>query len=462
MVTSANSVARHSVIKTDICVIGSGPAGLSLALEFKDSTQKVCVLESGDLTPSDDAQSFSEVEATELPISPQSRVRVLGGTGTLWKGLWKPHDVIDFRPRPWVPHSGWPIARAALEPYYRRAAKLFHAPALTDYPATGELDGEKLTTSCLFRLAEKDFDLATGYRAVFEWAENITIYVNANVVALEKLGNGSAVKSAVVKTLDGNEFQVMANRFILACGGIENARLLLSSRLGNGNVGTCYMDHPKGVAGVLTTSKPVQWPAYWGTTQGSWWMKAGLRLSDAAQQREQVLNSFITLEPEFGKLGKIGKKYLGLVPATRTVRIRNYLEQAPVSSNRVTLSERKDRFGSPLAKVSWSISELDKKTMVTFHRLLRHEFSRCGIGEFRSPLLGNGQEFPTFTDASHHMGTTRMGSDPRNSVVDANCKLHDVDNVFIAGSSVFPTGGYANPNATIVALAIRLADHLKR
>ncbi len=462
MITSANKVAKNSVITTNLCVIGSGPAGLSLALEFQDRSQKICMLEGGDREPNPEAQALYDVETNGLPVSPTSRLRVLGGTGKSWKGLWKPHDEIDFQLRSWIPSSGWPISQAALQPYYGRAAQLFHGPTPTDYPATGELNTEKLTTSCMFRLAEKDLDLAASYRTVLEQAKNISVYVNANVVKLENDGQGPIVKAVRVKTLDGNEFTVTANQFVLAGGGIENARLLLHSRLGNDNVGCFYQDHPKGVAGVLTTAKPVRWPMYWGTAQGHWWMKAGLRLADAVQEREQILNSFITLEPEIGKLGKLGKKYLGVVPATRTVRVRNYLEQAPVRNNRVTLSEKRDRFGNPLAKVAWSLSELDKKTIVAFHRILKEEFTQRGIGEFHSPLLpDSGKEFPTFTDASHHMGTTRMGADPRNSVVDANCRLHGVDNVFIAGSSVFPTSGYANPNATIVALAIRLADYIK-
>lgn len=461
MLTSANSVAKNSVIKADICVIGSGPAGLSFALEFNDRGKKICVLEGGDLTPNDESQALNELEAPNLPVSQKSRVRVFGGTGTAWMGLWKPHDEIDFRHRAWVPYSGWPFGRQALEPYYVRAAKLFHGPAHADYPATGELESENIKTSGLSRLAEKDFDLATSYRTVLGQSKNISVSVNANVVKLEKNENTPNITAVVVKTIDGNELKILANQFVLACGGIENARLLLHSRVGNDNVGAFYMDHPKGVAGVLTTSKPVQWPAYWGMNKGGWWMKAGLRLSDAAQQREQVLNSFITLEPVVDGMARWATKLFKSAPKVKKIKVRNYLEQAPVQSNRVTLSEKKDRFGNPLAKVFWSLSDVDKTTMVTFHRILRDEFAKRGIGELQSPLL-DGNDFPKLSDASHHMGTTRMGNDPQTSVVDANCKLHGADNVFVAGSSVFPTSGYANPNATIVALAIRLADYLKR
>ena len=459
MFTSANKVPKHSVIQSDICIIGSGPAGLSLALEFLGRNEHVCVLEGGDVTTNAEAQSLYDLEVTGLPMSPNSRARVLGGTGTVWRGLWKEHDAIDFRARSWIPYSGWPFGRETLAPYYARAAKLFAAPQSDEYPSQGELDTKQLQSSYLFRLAKVHFDLAASHRTVLEQSKNITIYTNANVVKLEQ-NDGAEVTAAVVRTLDGNEFKVTANRYVLACGGIENARLLLHSRLGNENVGAFYMDHPKGVAGVLTTTKPVKWPAYWGINQGGWWMKAGLRLTDEVQAREQILNSFVTLDPGVGKFGRISEKLFGLQPKTTTIYIRNYLEQAPVQSNRVTLSEKRDRFGNPLAKVNWSLYDLDKKTMIAFHRILRDEFAARGIGDFASPLL-TGENFPPLTDASHHMGTTRMGKDSRTSVVDENCKLYGIGNVFVAGSSVFSTSGYANPNATIVALAIRLADYLK-
>ncbi|TSC76552.1 MAG: FAD-dependent pyridine nucleotide-disulfide oxidoreductase [Parcubacteria group bacterium Gr01-1014_31] len=462
MVTSASDIPKNSALSADLCIIGSGPAGLSLALEYRGRGEKVCVLEGGEREPNADAQALNDLEVDAQPVSLKSRLRVLGGTGKAWRGLWKPHDAIDFSARPWVPQSGWPFSRETVAPYYARAAKLFHAPAAADFPAGGLLDSPRLATAPLFRLQDADLDLAAKYGPELEQSKNITVYVGANVVRLQTDGNGVHAAHVEVRTLGGNAFTVAAKQFVLACGGIENARLLLHSHVGNGNVGAYYQDHPKGVCGVLTASKPVRWPAYWGKNSGVWWMKAGLRLPDSVQQREQVLNSFITLEPEFGKLGKFGKKYLGHTPAVRIIRVRNYLEQAPVSGNRVTLSGKVDQFGNPIAKITWSLSELDKRTMVVFHRILKEEFAARGIGKFRSPLLDGGKDFPVFTDASHHMGTTRMGTDPHTAVVDADCKLHGVDNVFIAGSSVFPTSGYANPNATIVALAIRLADYLIR
>lgn len=295
-------------------------------------------------------------------------------------------------------------------------------------------------------------DFGKFFKKSLEKAENISIYLDTNVVHLEK--NSNMVQSARIKSLNNNEFTIKAKIFILAAGGIENPRLLLVSNVGNEHdqVGRYYMDHPKGKAGILTAYESVKIP--------SW---TGFRLTDNIQRELRILNSQIFLEvlPELSITARIKRK-LGLSSQTRFVAIRNYMEQIPLPENRVTLSEKRDALGLPKAKIIWQISNQDKKTMISFHEIMQKEFQKLKIGELASPLLGKDlKDWPIRQDASHHMGTTRMGDAPASSVVDKNCKVHGVGNLFIAGSSVFPTGGYANPVATIVALAIRLADYVK-
>ena len=145
-----------------------------------------------------------------------------------------------------------------------------------------------------------------------------------------------------------------------------------------------------------------------------------------------------------------------------TVHVRNFMEMAPVPENRVTLSERKDAFGSPLPSVSHYPGELDRGSIVAVHAALRRETKRLRWGSLVSDLSPNTEPWPIDLDASHHMGGTRMGDDPSTSVVNKDCRLHFSPNVYVAGASVFPTSGNANPTFTIVALAIRLASHLSR
>ena len=160
--------------------------------------------------------------------------------------------------------------------------------------------------------------------------------------------------------------------------------------------------------------------------------------------------------------GRVLKKFFGRGPKTNVLLVRNFMEQEPNPENRITLSEGLDILGCSKPKIHWQISERDKQTMITFHELLRDEVAEQNLGSFESPLLSaNLLAWPISQDASHHMGATRMGLDPSTSVVDRNCQVHSVANLHIAGSSVFPSSGFANPTATLVALAIRLADHLK-
>jgi choline dehydrogenase-like flavoprotein len=145
-----------------------------------------------------------------------------------------------------------------------------------------------------------------------------------------------------------------------------------------------------------------------------------------------------------------------------TVHVRNFMEMAPVPDNRVTLSEKRDTFGSRLPLVKHRPGELDRRSVVAVHDALRRETKKLRWGTFVSDLSPDTEPWPIDLDASHHMGATRMGDDPATSVVNKDCRLHFSPNVYVAGASILPTSGNANPTFTLVALSIRLARHLSR
>jgi choline dehydrogenase-like flavoprotein len=141
--------------------------------------------------------------------------------------------------------------------------------------------------------------------------------------------------------------------------------------------------------------------------------------------------------------------------------VKNVMEQAPNRDSRVTLGTTHDILGCRRVVLDWRLSDIDKRTAHRAHAILAEELSRSGVGEMKSLMGSESDPWPTrLRGARHHMGTTRMHADSRRGVVDANCRVHGIDNLFVAGSSVFPTSGAANPTLTIVALAIRLAEHL--
>jgi choline dehydrogenase-like flavoprotein len=337
--------------------------------------------------------------------------------------------------------------------------------------------------------------------------DNITAYLKANVIEIITNKAGTKVERVTVKTFSGNTFEVLPKILILACGGIENARLLLLNGIGNqcDQVGRYYMDHPLGITGEIQLNKAGKLSfdsGYFGNKKTSFGAtRIGIRLSDTIQEREGVLNSYVSFQPVYNfdqnskginaikAIVKNPKKLLSIAAYSmlltilrdipnlyafvlykffnkyqlKTIKIKNYMEQCPVETNRVYLSENKDALGCRKARINWSISEIEMYTMKVLHQVLKEEINKLGVGQLKSPILeGNYTEWPINHDAYHHIGTTRMGNNKRNSVVDKNCQVHDVTNLYIAGSSIFPTGGYANPTYTIVALAIRLADHIKQ
>ena len=150
-----------------------------------------------------------------------------------------------------------------------------------------------------------------------------------------------------------------------------------------------------------------------------------------------------------------------LDPKVRSIRIRNFMEMEPHPNNRIILSEQRDDLGCRKAKVIHSPTDLDKRSMVEVHESLKRDLSTMNWGKFKIELTPEIEPWPIDADASHHMGSTRMGSDPSNSVVDRDCKIHSISNVYVAGGSVFPTSGNVNPTFTLIALGIRLANHLK-
>jgi len=528
----------------DLCVVGTGPAGATLASELATSGLRILVLESGRRRPTIRGDALRRVESDGLLVKEGSRERVLGGASTTWAGLSSPLDPIDLAPRPWADAPGWPIEREELLALYEEASARYRFPRAADFgpegfgrlrargdlqPRWGRLE-EKVFLACA---EPQDF----GRECAAAWeSKQVDLLLDATLVRLESsrsaVGAPPRAAAGVVRTGRG-ELRVRARAFVLATGGIENARLLLLSDLGNehGQVGLGFMNHPKSYFGTVRLSKPVSaLPYFFGSLHGGFAGYAGLRLGESLQRELGLLNSYVRFEPLFpwsddegveslvalvkqskgffsrwkrSRAGEVVElrdwsetgddselqnrrpgagRTLSLLrnvvlhapsvahyaryrlgrkrPRVHRIRLRNFVEMRPDPENRVTLSRSLDPHGVPLPRVRHRCGELDRRTLVQLHRVLREELRSNGIGELEGDLE-RAEPWPIDQDASHHMGSTRMGTDPRSSVVDPRLRLHGVENVWIAGSSVFPAGGCANPTYTIVALSIRLARHLR-
>ncbi len=501
---------RHSDntedIVTDVCIIGAGAAGITLALSLVDSSLQCCVLESGGMDFDADIQALGDVEQSYSDNGYECHLRHFGGATNHWGGWCAPLNQVDFDTRSWVPHSGWPIDRNELKPYYAAAQTICgldsYGYAINNISDDNRdfrtFNNEKITTRFYqFSVPPKRFGLAYG--SILEKAGNVRIFLNANVTHLEANKDATAVKTARVRTLDGTTGRVLARHFIVACGGIQNARLLLLSNdiekpgLGNSNdlVGRYFMQHPHTpCASLLTADRDAVTHLFGSFRKNGSTVRASLGPSAIEQRKDHILNCSATLDrtpdPVSGygalrylwrdmKRGKwpdeLGQKLWTVISDLDSVsssvdRMTLYMrsEQAPNPDSRVLLGRSRDQLGLRKAKTDWRLTSLDKRTVYTASRLIGEELARLKTGRIKLPdwlTAGDESWSGELWGGCHHMGTTRMSASPGTGIVDRNCRMHTVHNVFIAGSSVFPTCGYANPTLTIVALTLRLADHLK-
>lgn len=476
MLQDARSVPRDAAIETEVCVVGAGAAGITLARELSGRPFRVLLLESGGLEEDSATQDLyrGTVFGRNYFQLDVCRTRRFGGSTWCWQGLCRPLDPIDFEVREWVPYSGWPFSAETLRPYYERAQQVLHLERFA-YDGADWADPEPplpfvgdAVRSGVFQVAASR--LGELYREDVDKAPNVDTFLFANLVGIE--AEAGRVTGLRVATLSGNAFTVAARHVVLATGGIENARLLLVSELGNQHdlVGRYFMEHPHVVAGAfLPSSAELPLGFYRARRRGRVQVAGYLATSDAAQRRERLLGScsFLAQEaplPGFEvDLASVVREMdrPRAAPAARAVFFMNELEQAPNPASRVRLSEDKDALGMPRVRLEWRLSGIDKRSARRAHEILARALGRAGLGRLQIMFSDDDHVWPPeLGGGRHHMGTTRMHEDPRQGVVDADGRVHGLANLYVAGSSVFPTGGAANPTLTLVALALRLADHL--
>lgn len=542
MFVDSRTLVDNSAIHADICIVGAGPAGLAIAREFAGTNIRVAILESGGFEFQEEIAALTDGETEGDPFSPlrDMRHRQFGGMSNVWNielypgriGVrYVPLDPIDFEKRDWVPHSGWPVTYDEVVPYYRRA-HAFCQLGEFDYAPDGwesqqhyrtQFKTNELTTG-MFKFGPSDA-FFRQYRKEVELSKNITVYLHANVIELRR-NEATGIGHIIVACLQGTKLTVTAKNFVLAAGGMENARLLLASNreeengIGNRNdvVGRYFMDHPLVDFGTLhpfdhsTISSMrlydkkrinnetvmgryaitgeamrrhrllnISALIYPRNNRFRSQAKASLKLIVASLKQRQVPPHFLrhcihVLSAPHHIVGDIYQFQLRKLPVEPNLAKGNWslekdvsrfvkfevlcqTEQAPHPDNRVTLSEDRDALGVPRVKLTNVWREHDIDSVRRSQQLFAKAFEDAGTGQ----LVFDDTPKPGVLMSTHHnMGTTRMHADPHQGVVDANCKVHGVSNLFVAGSSVFTTGGYANPTLTIIALGIRLADHLKK
>ena len=506
MIEDFRQLHDAEAVVADVCIIGAGAAGITLALSLAESNLRCCVLESGGMNFDPEIQSLGHVKQGESDDLNGCYLRYFGGATNHWAGWCAPLSTQDFETRPWIPHSGWPITRDELDSYYANAQSIcglgplgYSLAELSDESHDFQLFNSAKITTNFYQFSAGPKHFGQAYEPALRNASNIRVLLYANVTHLEANKDATAVNAAKILTLDGKSGRVFSRYFIIACGGIQNARLLLLSNeiaksgLGNddGLVGRYFMQHPHvPCASLLTSESDTVNHLFSRYQKNGFTVRASLGPSAEQQRQDRILSCSATIsnkpDPVSGygalrhiwhdvKDGKwpdeLGARLWTVISdldsvtsASSWMTLFMRSEQSPNPDSRVLLSNTRDKLGLPEAKIEWQLTNMDKRTVYVASRLLGEELARLKVGRVKLPdwlMAKNDSWIPELWGGCHLMGTTRMSESPENGIVDRNCRMHSVDNVFIAGSSVFPTSGYVNPTLTIVALALRLADHIK-
>lgn len=550
MNVDASKLPRGSEVRCDVCIVGAGAAGITVAHELRSENLDVVLLESGGMRFESRTQDLARGVVSgpnrHTPLH-KYRQRRYGGTTSVWGGRCAPYDAIDFENRPDVPYSGWPLGKRDLDPYYERAHAYCDLGAYTY--TTGEalpdrptemipgLGEREVTTQNIWRFSLPT-DFGKKYKSALAAAPRTRVVLHANCLRISTTPNGRAVDHIEVASLGQSSFSVRARHYVLAAGGLEVPRLLLLSDdvhpngIGNreGLVGKFYISHLSGEFGPVQFTVPgdkIIWD-YERTPSGVYCRRT-FSIAENVRRREGLLNmrAILTHPPVANprhRNGILSAMYLAknlvshklppeytrdllemtpyeqvaahatnvlLHPASllrfsadwlrRRIIPRRKLpsvvfesprneywlhfdaEQSPNPQSRVTLSDEEDRFGLKRLKVDYSYTASDVQSVVRSVQLIADAWRNAGVAKMDvDPEALTEQIHRRTAVGSHHIGTTRMADDPVRGVVDTDCRVFGVSNLYVASSSVFPTSSYANPTLTIVAFAIRLADHLKR
>lgn len=536
MIFDSRAHGINTEVVFDVCIIGAGAAGITTALELaKDPKLNLAILEAGGQHYEHRTQSLfqGEVDSDRHPPLWRSRFSGLGGSTQIWAGWCRPLNPHDFEQLEYISDSGWLISIDELQSAYHRANEICGlGPYSYDFGEWQDLlrgaplleSSELIHHICQVRKLRFNH----YYYKDLQVAKNIVLYLYSPLMRLQPGKDERSVSHAEIASYTGKTTILKAKQFVLATGGIENARLLLLSgssperALGNKNdcVGRYFIDHGYIDSGWFVPSSNKQNLRYYfpvphphSPQHAS--ARPVITLAPSVLQKEKLLNGAMFFYPSYEshpafmsdavktalELWEIVKgkavlelwemfkgqaasddlwdfcKRMGSRPhyimqallrkalvrgsSCGRWRLRFYYECIPSAENRVVLCDQKDRFNRRQARLISHLADQDLDSAYRFHSYLNDIFQKTGAGQLI--FFDELSEWRSNTETARHpSGTTRMHDDPTRGVVDKNCQVHGLDNLFIAGSSVFPTVGYANPTLTIVALAVRLAEHLKQ
>ena len=502
-----------------ICILGAGAAGITLARTLGAAGVEVLLVESGGFTLEGPTQALYAGRNVGLPYYDllSCRLRFFGGTTNHWAGFCRANNPVNYEARPDLGLPAWPVGFDELAPYLAQAAESlgispdffepFRFLREAGIEADDIIDRSQARIFTAVNQISRNRKLGEIYLDELAALPNVRIVTHLNVVDIRLSDDARKVAHVTCRTLTDKEVTLRASAFVLCAHAIENARLLLVSNsvardgIGNdrGLVGRYFMEHPNVDASLLAPT--AAFPAFYdrGLLEPQYF-SSSLSLTAETLRREGVLSYHLSvygafastearraarrfarglLEPfsptmledartilaETGGLALSAIKESGLVSLPQSMKmmsITHMIEPLPNPDSRVVLSpDRRNALGLPEADLDWQLSETDLRTLQVGQRIMVAELSALGMGRFSVEEL----DWPLVRERVHghwhHFGTTRMSASPSGGVVDARQKVHGVENLYVGGSSVFPTSGAHAPTMHIIGLTLRLAETLK-
>ena len=482
MIIDLNSGKKITKHKHDVCICGAGVAGITIAMELAEKGKKVGLFEAGSREYTNVSQSVYEATSTGLTYygTNACRLRYLGGTSNHWSGRTMLLQPIDFTKREYFPLPGWPIKKDALDKYKYKAFEILGLVKHSlDAPVVPQLVSSSMKS--VGRALPPPVRFGEKYYQQLLESLNIDLYINANLTDIRLNDALNHVTELEVKNYKNKSYKFSGVKTVLAMGSIENAKLLLNSDsqqangIGNksGFVGGCFMEHFQVFMGEYSINPKNPF----------WSSGAALEFfpTDKFVMDKKIGTSVISFgkanSKSYGRLKSIRKVLKDSVCPSETLTkyskklfdfncegdgiITTLCEQSPNKNSRLTLTNEKDPLGLRRVALNWQINELDKRTIRELALEAAKEFARLDLGRVKLKEYVLSDEIEGKLGAHcHQMGTTRMSLSSKDGVVDINSNVFGIDNLYIAGSSVFSTGGGVNPTLSIVQLSLRLADHL--
>ena len=469
-------------LTADVCIVGAGPAGISLALTLARSNPSwhIVLLEAGG---SDNAntreRNIYSVQPGEKSynVLDISRRRKLGGTTAHWGGWCKPLDATDYEDNPRWDVPAWPLSPTDLTPFMPSALRWveiasdqFQIESLQEIQARHllSLAPDSGVAASLFRFSPPT---RFGERYLDDLTEqtNLSCLLHANVYQV--IEHNDRVTEVKAKPLDGDTYSVSAKQFVFAMGGMETTRLLLNMRdsktddgegLYSYHLGRYFADHYGLRAGQMLAPEDIKYHRF---SDSSGPIMPVLHFS-AAHIRDQGQHNSCIMLTAVSDNNSLLQGYNSLsIPGLAQGSYWHYqtqmiVEPRPHPESQLLLTDERCELGLKRLKLEWRQHEDDFHSTYALHETLGQALSLSGQGRWQLSRPDSAEVRANVDGACHHLGTTRMASASDDGVVDPDLKVFGMENLYIASSSVFPRYGHANPTLTLIALSLRLAQHL--